>query len=324
VQHSATHSELRAPEREAALASIVSVAYHLGELKPIAELDFLRDDPKRLSLYQMAGFDRYAESDLSMRALAYGSAIEAIEQGGIPKEKIGVCLYVAESFDRDEAVSSLEVNRLLMELGLVNTVPIHVSISNCANIVGALRIASAMIRARETEHVLIISVDKAPRRYAGRKMFQEVSIKSDVSLSCLVSRPGTGPYDVLYLGQHNSADLADIEIVDPSSYAMPKFKNIRRAAKHAIDSLTLAPAAYAHIITNNYSREVTKMFIELCGFRKEAGCFENIGRFAHAVAGDILINLKDLEEKGAVRRDDLLFLMADSITNASVLCLRRR
>jgi len=65
------------------------------------------------------------------------------------------------------------------------------------------------------------------------------------------------------------------------------------------------------------------MFIDLCGFPGEAGCFANIGRFAHAVAGDVLINLKDLETEGALRPGDRVFLMADSLTSSSVLCLQK-
>jgi 3-oxoacyl-[acyl-carrier-protein] synthase III len=202
-------------------------------------------------------------------------------------------------------------------------VPIHVSISNCANIVAALRVAGALIEAREAEHVLVVSVDKAPSRYGGRKMFQEMSVKSDVSLSCLVSGPGAGQYGILYLGQHNTAALADVCMEASSAYAMEKFKGIRRAAREARDTLELSTADFTRIITNNYGREVMKMFIELCGFPKDTGWFVNLGRFAHAVAGDVLINLKDLESRGAIQPGERLFLLADSVTSSSVLCLQK-
>jgi 3-oxoacyl-[acyl-carrier-protein] synthase III len=309
-----------APER----ASVGSIAYFLDTIEPIENLDFLRDDPQRLGLYRTAGFQSYARSELSMRELAYRSAVETLEvSDGISRDEIGVCLYVAESCDRDEVVNSFEVNRLLSELNMASTVPINISMSDCANIISALRIAVALIEAKDARHVLIVSADKAPRRYAGRKMFREMSVKSDVSLSCIVSQPGTGRYGISYLGQHNSAELADLESTDHTSYSLPKFRNIRQASQKARVALALEPAAFTRIITNNYSREVTKMFVELCGFRKEAGWFENIGRFAHAVAGDILINLKDLDDTGAIRHGDQLFLMADSVMTTGVLCIRR-
>ena len=84
----------------------------------------------------------------------------------------------------------------------------------------------------------------------------------------------------------------------------------------------MTSADFTRIITNNYSREVSKMFTELCGFRKEAGWFENIARFAHAVAGDVLINLTDLEMSGGIHAGDRLFLMADSIAASTVVCLQ--
>ncbi|HKR13386.1 MAG TPA: hypothetical protein VJT15_15085 [Pyrinomonadaceae bacterium] len=310
--------------RNGEMASIMSIAYSLGAFKPIEDLDFLRDDPRKLQLYKLGGFQSYAESDLSMRALASRAASQTLAASGIERDKIGVCLYVAESFDRDETVDSTEVNRLLLDLGLDKAAPIHVSISNCANIVAALRIASALIEVGETEHVLVVSVDKASRRFGGRMMFRDMSVKSDVSLSCLVSRPGVGPYGIRYIGHHNSAGLIESKTSDPASYATEKFNVIRGAAKRARESLGLQSGDFARVITNNYSREVSKMFLKLCGFPNEAGSFGNIGRFAHAVAGDVLINLQDLDAEGAFKPGDMIFLMADSITATSVLCLQRR
>jgi len=306
------------------MGSIAGIAYHLGELRPIDEVDFLRADAKRLELYKLAGFEQYAASNLSMRELAHRSAIQTLDECGIDRDDIGYCLYVAESFDRDELVNSTEVNRLLVELGLENAVPIHISVSNCANIMSAVRVATALIESSAARHVLIASVDKASRRFAGRKMFQEMSVKSDVSVSCLVSGHDEGQYAILYLGQHNAAGMVEMECVDSASYSVPKFKSIRGAAKHARETLDLTAADFARIITNNYSQQVTKMFIELCGFPREAGCYTNISRFAHAVAGDVLINLKDLETAGALNPGDRMFLMADSVTSSSVLCLQKR
>jgi 3-oxoacyl-[acyl-carrier-protein] synthase III len=304
------------------LASIGAISYHLGTLRPIDDLDFLRDSPERLALYKLGGFERYAESDLSTRELAYRSAAQTLDECGIRREDIGICLYVAESFDRDEAVSAADVNRLLVQLGLPKAVPIHVSISNCANIMAALRVATALIRAGEGRHILVVSVDKASRRAGGRRMFQEMSIKSDVSVSCVVSGPAVGPYGILYLNQHSSAELMDTSAADAASYSVPKFKGIRHAAKTARESLGLEPSDFSRIVTNNYSREVAKMFVELCGFAGAHGWFDNIPRFAHAVAGDVLINLKDLDAAGALAGNDRIFIMADSVSTASVLCVQ--
>jgi 3-oxoacyl-[acyl-carrier-protein] synthase-3 len=306
------------------IASIASIAYHLGQLKPIDEIDFLREDPRKLELYRLAGFDSYAESDLSMRELAYRSAVRTLEDSHVQHSEIGVCIYVAESFGRDEVVNSAEVNRLLIDLGLDRAVPIHVSVSNCANIMSALRIATALIAAGDASHVLIVSVDKASRRPGGRRMYQEMSIKSDVSLSCLVSAPGAGSYGILYIGQNNAAGLIGSEALDSKTYAISKFNGIRRSATQAREALALGAADFKWIVTSNYGREVTKMFVELCGFGKDASRFGNTGRFGHAVAGDVLINLRDLETEGEIKPGDRIFLMADSITSSSVLCLQRR
>jgi len=304
-------------------ASISGIAYELGALRPIDDLDFLQDDPRKLELFKIGGFRNYAHSDLSMRELGYAAAARTLRDAGVDRREIGVCLYVAESFDRDETANSVEVNRLLVDLDLGHTVPINVSISNCANIMSALRLATALIEVGDTKHVLIVSVDKASRRYGGRRMFQDMSIKSDISVSCLVSGPGKGRYGIRYLKLNNAAALIETEMVDSASYAMEKFKGIRRAGKEARHCIAVQPTDFARVVTNNYSHAVIKMFVELCGFPKEYGSVTNVSRFAHAVAGDVLINLHDLDTEGAFQPGDLIFLMADSITAASVLCLQR-
>lgn len=303
-------------------ASIGSISYQLGDLRPIDELDFLRDDPAKLALYKLAGFEAYAVSDLSMRELARRSASTTIEMSRLRREDISVCIYVAESLDRDEPVSSAEVNHLLDELGLARAVPIHVSVATCANIVAALRVATALVASRDAEHVLIASVDKASRRPAGRRMFQEMSLKSDISVSCIVSAPGTSSYDLLYLAQHNLAGL--VKTTDSPGFATEKFKEIRRGAKQARERLALGAGDFTRILINNYGREVMKMFVELCGFPKQAAWCRNLGRFAHAVAGDVLINLADADAAGELRSGNRAFMMADSITSSSVVCLQKR
>jgi 3-oxoacyl-[acyl-carrier-protein] synthase III len=306
-------------------ASISSIAYHLGALRPISDIDFLRDNERELAFYKAAGFESYAESDMSMRELALRSAAMTIGNCGVDRAEIDVCLYAAESNGRDEQVSSVEVNRLLVELGLEHAMPICISVSNCANIMAALRVALALVRAGDARHVLIVSVDKAPRRYGGRKMTHEMSLKSDGSVSCLISRAGTGAgqYGVLYLAQRNAASLVCGNIDDPTSYAMPKYRGIRTAARHAREELQMEVTEFARIVTHNYRRDVTEALVGMCGFEKAAGWFSNINRFAHAAAGDVLINFKDLDDAGALGSGDQVFAMADSVTSTSVLCLRK-
>jgi 3-oxoacyl-[acyl-carrier-protein] synthase III len=306
-------------------ASISSIAYCLGSLRPISEIDFLRDNERELAFYKAAGFQSYAESDMSMRELASRSAAMTIENCGIDRSEIDVCLYAAESSGRDEQVSSVEVNRLLVELGLEHAMPICISVSNCANIMAALRVALALVQAGEARHVLVVSVDKAPRRYGGRKMTHEMSLKSDGSVSCLISRTGTGAghYGVLYLAQRNVASLICGNLDDPTSYAMPKYRGIRAAARRAREALEMGAAEFARVVTHNYRRDVTEALVGMCGFQRAAGWFDNIDRFAHAVAGDVLINVKDIDASGALGPGDQVFAMADSVTTTSVLCLRK-
>jgi 3-oxoacyl-[acyl-carrier-protein] synthase III len=126
------------------------------------------------------------------------------------------------------------------------------------------------------------------------------------------------------LRQHNDATLVDAGTKRATAYTVHRFNLIRQSARQARAALGLSAERFARVITNNYSRAVTAKLVELCGFPHDAGCFANIGRFAHASAGDILVNLKDLEANREIAPGDLVFLMADSVTSIAVLCLHRR
>lgn len=306
------------------LGSILGIASEMGELRPIDRIDFLSADPDVLELYRLAGLEHYAESDLRSVDLAMASVRRTLDLSGVEPGAIDYLLYLGESHERDEVVNADEVNELLRTTGLTGAYPVGLALSQCANLVTGLRIASSLVLSGAARHVMVVSVDKAPRKPGGRRMRPEMSVRSDSAVSCLVARPGEGAFDILGIVQENAPEQRQLaEAAKPGNLQMEmgKFRNIRTVAKRLLAELQLDPARFRRVITNNYNREIARTFVSLSGFPHAAGFYENIPRLAHAVAGDLLINLRDLADSGGLEPGDHVFLLTDSISSTSAFCV---
>lgn len=306
------------------IASFGSIAYQIGTLTDIGELEFLREAPEKQAFYREAGFEQYAEYGGSLMEMAEAAAAKTLAQSSVDLSKIGMCLFVAASYDRAETFDPRQLLRLMTNLGIPNAYPLQVSGSNCANVLAAIDIALTYLQAAKAEHILVISADKPSLRAEGRKMYNEMSIKSDAAVSCVVSKAGQGEYDVLHLEQANRASQIQIlNGMNRSAFMMTKFKLIRSVARATREATNLQPEAYARMLTHNYGKSVMKTLIDLCGFEESAGYFDNLARFAHASAGDVLINLKDLNDTGSLQAGQHLFLLGDSITTCSAMSIQK-
>ncbi|HBL30876.1 MAG TPA: hypothetical protein DD490_28920 [Acidobacteria bacterium] len=308
----------------ARLGSLLGLAGELGEIRPIDQVDFLADDPRALELYRLAGLEHHAASDLRSVDLARASVQKTLDLAGVAPGEIDFLLYLGESHERDEVVQADEVNELLRATGLTAAYPIGLALSQCANLVTGLRVASSLLLSGAARRVMVVSVDKAPKRPGGRRMRPEMSVRSDSAVSCLVVPPGAGAFDLLGIVQENAPEqrqLAEAARPGDLQMEMGKFRNVRTVAKRLLAQTGLEPARFRRVITNNYNREIARTFVGLSGFPAELGFYDNIPRLAHAVAGDLLINLRDLADSGGLEPGDHVFLLTDSISSTSAFCV---
>jgi 3-oxoacyl-[acyl-carrier-protein] synthase III len=160
-------------------------------------------------------------------------------------------------------------------------------------------------------------------------MRPEMSLRSDSAVSCLVTLPGAGPgkgiFDLLAIVQENAPEQRIVdESAAPGALQMAKFRHVRTVAKRLLADLQAEPRSFRRVITNNYNKEIAKTFVSLCGFPTDRGFYANIPRLAHAVAGDVLINLDDLAAAGGLEPHDRVLLITDSISSTSAFCVEKR
>src|ERR1700674_4882914 len=123
-----------------AIATISSLCYELGRRCRIDELPEFTARPDLLALLAPAGsgLRYYHESDETPYALARRCAQRTIEDSGVAPASIDAVMFASDSLDDAAALG-----RLLADLELVKAYPINVSLSDCANLPIALRVASA-------------------------------------------------------------------------------------------------------------------------------------------------------------------------------------
>lgn len=303
--------------------SIGGIAYELGHIRCIKSIDALQNNPEELERYLDGGLKNFAESNAHPIDLACLCASRTLEITSVDKEKIRAVIFTGAN--RAEYPLDRRVYDFLSELGLEHANPIGAFALEgmaCSSPINALRLASGLIQAECLEYVLIVSADNSSQH--GRFINPPITIKSDGAVSFLVSAEGKGKFDILNISEYSNAKQAKIDPkTDYLEQAMAYPAGIRKATKLTLEAINKKPKDFRSIITNNYILHVVKQSVKLCGFDEAKGYYENIPRFAHTIAGDVMINLCDLHSKKPFKSDDLVFLLATSPSSWHTVALRK-
>lgn len=309
-----------------AIASLSSVQYELGEACRIDELDFLRDDAEKLELFRSSGLEYYAKSGLPLLELCSRAIARTLEGSTVEREAIDVLLFVAENANRDFNVNIRQVNELLTSHGISQALPIGISLSDCANVLTGLQMGASLIASKMARNVLLVCSDKVLEAPGKREMARQMSVLSDAAVSCLITEAGAGDYDIGLLAHQNKPSQWELwKTVSEyeNIYSMEKFKQLVMVGKRLLRKHGIQPKDVSRIITGNYRRSISEMFIEIAGFVQKQGYFDNIPRFGHTLAGDVLINLKDYTDGAKPGKGEMIFVLVDSYSSCGSFLLTK-
>ncbi|MCB9252928.1 MAG: hypothetical protein H6605_10705 [Flavobacteriales bacterium] len=293
------------------------IQYDLGDQKDISNLSHLGENPDLLKKFYKMGFKNYREHSKPMIEMAYYSAQKTLESAGLAKEDVDIVLYIAESKGRSEVNGSREVNELLKYLGIPGAYAIGLNLSDCANILMGLQVAYSLVYSGQAQNVLMVSTNKYGSKSISRFLDMDVAICSDGAVSALISK-NKGDYEIngISLSKYDLATAGSA----PLDLSVKKIKSLRTITKKLLKDNDLTNADISRVFINNYY-ELSQIFLESCGFRKEKGFFDNIPVNAHVLSGDTLINLKD-NEPG--QKDGERFLLYSDGPLASYATLIRK
>lgn len=308
-----------------ALAAIRSIRYSLGAPHPVAELSLAPQHATALAALGTKGLLDYAQSSLSPVELASDAAHRTLCDAGLPAAEVDAVIYATTTFWDERFRKESDIAWLLHELGLCNAFPIGVFLPGCANAVVATRMAVNLVRAEGYRNVLVVSTDKVmPGDATRRVMWPDVSVLSDGAASALVSAAGSGDWDILAVTQRSAPQMWDLD--SASNLAAFLVGTVRGAKQTVADLLAatgLCSSEFGRFITNNYNVPVMNMIASCCGFESHQVYVDNVARFAHAYAADVLINLHDAARDSNCRvPGELQFLLATGHKNWAAMVLR--
>lgn len=302
------------------IASLSAIEYDLGKSHNIDELDFLKNDPETLNLYKKSGANYYTASELSNIDLCANAIEKTLNTTSVKKDEIDIVLYVSENATRSYNISVIDINKLLLRFGLTKALPIGVSLSDCANIITGLQVGISMIGSGMANNVLLICSDIVTGEDEKRKMDRETSIFSDGAVSCILSKPGNGDFDICSLINENLPYLWEKNSeIHEHQYSMEKFKIMHRVSRSILKENTLKPTNIKKVFTSNYTLPTNKLFVKMTGCKPDKGFYDNIGRFGHTLAGDILINLKDFYKNNTLASGDTFLSLVDSYSTCGAI-----
>lgn len=229
-------------------------------------------------------------------------------------------LYVSENATRGYSINIIDINKLLLRVGLNKALPIGISLSDCANIITGLEVGASMIASGMANNVLLVCSDMITGEDEKRKMERETSIFSDGAVSCILSKPGNGDFDICSLTNENLPHLWEQNSeTHEHEYSMEKFKIMHRISRAILKKNMLTPANIKKVFTSNYTLPTNKLFVKMTGCKADKGFYDNIERFGHTLAGDILINLKDFYKENILDSGDTFLSLVDSYSTCGAI-----
>ncbi len=294
---------------------MTALGYQLGEIYPISEIKELTIKPEEEVLETLleVGLQNYAKTSLSPIEIAKESIQVTLKKTCIKSRNIDALVYVTSSFWNPSFSSTQEISRLIYELNLNNAYPVGVFFSECSSMLTAIRIASSFIKAGEWKNVLIVSSDTISDNDT-RIIPPNTSISSDAAASCILTSEREEGFEVLYTTQQINTSMPDIFTIEDMEEIEQYLKDYDQGMKEILDktmkTMKMHPKDFQKIITINLNSSTAYTISKFLDVEIERVFQDNIPRFAHALASDILINLCDFSSDYAIKSGDFLLLVA--------------
>ncbi|GAB3651930.1 beta-ketoacyl-[acyl-carrier-protein] synthase family protein [Glycomyces tarimensis] len=300
------------------MAYLNAPQYVLGEITE--PYDAIKGWRERAEALQMAplpelwGWGRVRRTERDTAELAVDSGRATLDRAGVAPDDVDDLYLCSTAFPTSLDAQTTLTARVLRGLGLRRAAVTGVSLARCANLLLAVRAASAAADSGQTRTALVITADRIqhePHRIENFALF------SDGAASCLVTPDERG--DGFRIAA--AAAAQDLAVAEPAGQlsaelAVEVNERLRRATG-------VGPGDIARVLHNNLYPPLVSLKEAQAGFAPEQLHLANITRFGHCFAADPLINLADLAEAGELR-DGAPYLLASSVPGMRAAVLLRR
>lgn len=289
--------------------SVISgVRYVLGEKKSRYNEALGYGKHNMPDIPDLWGWGDFYETKKEIVSLMIDTAKETIKESGISVQDIDCVILCSSSFPNHFQSHLGYCRDILQSLGIENSVCFGQTLNGCGALLSAISQANIFIKAREYENILIVSADKVPE---GDMRLHSYALFSDGAASCLVSKPrgidlkgNDNKYSI-----QSTSNVQATEFIDENA---PYNVDIIRDSNDALlTQVGLSVEDIKLLCTNNLYLPVVSMKEEEGGLDESLLFQRNILEKGHCFAADVLINLYDACEVGALRPNDVALLAAD-------------
>jgi len=314
--------------------TITALDYYIGNLEPIESIVETPEEEDAINTMVATGLCTYSRSDLRVADMAAAAMKKTLARSGVAPSEIQAVVFATEShWDYEPTIvrrrdSSrkfrADVYRAIWEAGLTNAYPFGVMFSGCGNLVSAVSVAANMVQAQGLRDVL---VGGSYRQAAGttRVNYPAVGVVSDAAASCLVtSRPVPGfSLDDVVLHSNLGLWEADIE-GDFGRFLIEMARGLKDMGHKMVAASGRRPADYKYFLCNNYSRSTVRVFCHQLGYNQGQLFPDNVPRLSHTYAADVLINLVELDAKGALASGDRVMALTSGPSTWGMIGLTKQ
>lgn len=289
-------------------------AYELGEYAdPVDELPELLADPAAAEALTApaAGFETYRWTDADITELMAPAAQRTLLEAGIDGADVDLVLLATDSLPRDRS-AHLVAAGLLEELGMARATAQTVGLMDCATAMMAVGTAAALVANGTARNVLVATGDVADRATGGLRIVAGgAAIASDAAATVLVSADRAG-LPVLSAAHHTAPELLR-DGVPPQRQLAARIRGHQELLARLSAGHPVRPGEVARVLPSNFARRVQRLYLSELGFADDRIALGNVGRIAHCLGSDPLINLADqLEKPDAEDSADGLYLLIGS------------
>ncbi|MFF5897489.1 acyl carrier protein [Streptomyces argenteolus] len=306
-------------------ARLCAPAYELGECAdPVAELPEMLADPAAAAelTAPAAGFHTYRWSDADVTELMALAVGRTLAEARVPGGDVDMVILATDSLPRDRTAHR-DVAELLDGTGIDRATVLTMGLMDCATAMVAVGTAASYVRDGTARNVLVVTGDLADRATGGARIVAGgAAIASDAAASVLVSATAPG-LPVRGMAHHSAPEL--------NLGGGPQQQLLSRITAHRALFARLADRAgtglgtVRSVLPSNFARNVLTLYLSEVGLGDRLS-LGNVGRIAHCLGSDPLINLADRLAQGkdttsGAADDDSLVLFGAGVSHLAAVLL---
>jgi 3-oxoacyl-[acyl-carrier-protein] synthase-3 len=297
---------------------LAAPAYELGETElDHAAIGGFAERAAELGLpnnAKLMGWGNVRVSERSLQELSIESAARTLGAAGLEASGVDALIFCSTRVPGNSDSHGLFMETLLEGIGLGDVPFYSQTMNRCTNLLNALEVADAFVRAGRYRTVLVVTADKVDD--GGERTWAH-ALFSDSAASCLVTaEPLPGAFEMAAFA--SAQDASSLEWSNEISSDLS-----RRVNDLLLEPLGMKLGDVGALMHLNVVKPLVMLKELQAGFTPAQLYTENIPRLGHCFGGDNLINLVDREAAGHVHEGGW-YILAASVPGARVGLLVRK